>query len=45
MWPSEDEMMMLIGVIICYIFSVQKTFTSILSFASGWGHFSGVRGK
>lgn len=44
-WFSEDEMMMLIGILVYYIFSVQKTFTSILSLASGWGHFSGVSGK
>lgn len=44
-WPSEDEMVLITGIIIYYVFSLYKTFTSILSFAPGWGRFSGVSGK
>ena len=44
-WPSEDEMVLIIGIIIYYVFGLYKTFTSILSFASGWGHFSGGEWK
>lgn len=36
---------MMIGITIHYILCLKKTFTSILSFASFWGHFSGVSGK
>lgn len=36
---------MIIVIIIYYIFHLLKKFISIISFASGWGLFSGVSGK